>query len=316
MRKSFFGDLIFYQNTGLFERLSALNTLDLIKIYENIYSLEMSLPDFQDDKSLFLGHLNKVLEGTYFSDRKSEVSQKIAESFDRLITFDRTFLLSVMHKADFFEKHFIIKNREKLDEVINVHGGAVLSLAHAGPHIILIHLLSKLINGLPITAAGHMPDDLHDGAMRFVRMNGFENVELVRFGDNFFESCLENLKRNRILILYPEYSRSQQRAGATTNFLGKTVNMPLGTSRLSHHSGKPILPAYISKISDYAFELEFGDIILPADDDLLESHSLKTRDVFKFVEQKIIASPQDWEGWQYYEFMAKHVGQDVVERNK
>jgi lauroyl/myristoyl acyltransferase len=316
MRKTFFGDMVFYQNTGVFERLSVLNTTDLIKIFETIYSLEIALPGFNDDRNLFMTHLNKVLEGTVFSDQRAQIALGIAESFDRLTTFDRTFLLSVMHKPDFFEKHFLIKNREKLDDVITKHGGAILSLAHAGPHIILINLLSKLINGLAITAAGYMPDDFYEAGMGFLRLNGFDNVELLKFSDNFFETCLENLKRNRILILYPEYSRSQQRAGATTSFLGKTVNMPLGSSRLSYHSGKPILPAFIRKVSDYTFELEFGDIILPSADDLLESHSLKTKEVFKFIEEKIIASPQDWEGWQYYEFMAKHVGQDVVERKK
>jgi len=307
---------MYYQNVGFFEKLGTLPIKEIIEIFEKIYAAEMLMPDAQKDKDFLAAQLNKVLEGTIFAEKKAETIKAISESFDRLVTFDRTFLLTIMNKPEFFEEYFIIKNSQKLEEIVKKYNGAVITLAHAGPHIVLINFLSKLNSMFHVSAAGHMPDDLFIGGNNFLALNGFTEAQLLRFGDNFFETCLENLKRDRILLLYPEYSRSHQRAGATTSFLGKTVNMPLGSSRLSHHSGKPILPAFIRKVSNYRFELEFGETILPPENDEFETHIAATAKVFKFVEDHIIANPQDWEGWQYYEFMTKHVGQDVVEKKK
>lgn len=312
MRTSFFGDIEFYKNFNHFESFKNFSQEDIIEIYEKIYSAELKNNNVSMMQAETSKYMEKVLLNSIFKDEAKELSKKIVKEHDRLTTIDRTFLLTIMQKDYFFDKNFKIKNLNVLLDAYDNFGGCVLSLGHAGPHIILILILAQLNKNLRITAAGYMPDVLVDNAFKYIDHLEFNSLELLPFSKSFFDDCFKVLNEG-ILIAYPEYSRSKKRFGKTTEFLGQEVNMPLGASRLSHKAKKPIVCAYIHKHDNYHYELEFSELIKPSEDDDFELHAQNTRKIFSFLESRIISNPSNWEGWQYFEFMGKHVGENKGE---
>ena len=282
--------------TARFERESASDA----RIQEEI--------QFRDELE---AHLSSV---DVFDQGPSELAARIASGFFRMFYLEQTLLTLSAGRADFFEDIVEVRGLDRIKAIAAEDGGVQFALAHHGPHFLVHLLLAKL--GIECSVGGAMTNEFGDGHRVWAdRLNiPLADVEAVDFSDNFGRAMAALVASGKSLTLYPEYSRSKRLGRHTTTFLGQTVHLPTGVARLAKMTQRRLVGVRMVRLAPYRYRIEFGPALSVGTADDQWGVPEAAAEILRFVEEAVIAEPENWEGWRYFRIMKANALQ-VMLRN-
>lgn len=114
------------------------------------------------------------------------------------------------------------------------------------------------------------------------------------------KKALKDIKAKKIVVTLPEYSMGL-RSTYTTNFLGQTISMPLGSAWISNKTQMPIIIAYPHITKNYKIKIIFEKPIFPYKEISRSNQIKQSRLLFEKIEKIIRKYPYSWYGYDIFD---------------
>jgi lauroyl/myristoyl acyltransferase len=195
-------------------------------------------------------------------------------------------------------------------ERLAAEGSVIFALPHMGPHF-LVHLLLPML-GLGAFGAGKVSAELVSGLREVADLHQIQvdEVDGVDFTADFKQVLASLLWRGSSIALYPEYSRSSRRGGATVPFLGRLVHAPTGIARLSQAFGRAVVFVHLRREGPFRYRLVLD---APREAPVDEAGVIAlTGALFARTEDAVRRDPGSWQGWRFLDVMSNNGVQAVL----
>jgi len=145
-----------------------------------------------------------------------------------------------------------------------------------------------------VTAMGYRPsqivrpwEDPRANAL-FARQRVQRGVDVIHLG-NAASGSLRALRQGRIVAILADIDYTQR--DDRTLFMGGEARLPIGPARLSIKTGAPVVPFFVSRLSDRRYSLRFCPPIVPTAGTSLEAIR---EQIVKVLEEAILENPHLW----------------------
>ena len=113
-------------------------------------------------------------------------------------------------------------------------------------------------------------------------------VDVIHLG-NAASGSLRALRQGRIVAILADIDYTQR--DDRTLFMGGEARLPIGPARLSIKTGAPVVPFFVSRLSDRRYSLRFCPPIVPTAGTSLEAIR---EQIVKVLEEAILENPHLW----------------------
>lgn len=194
-----------------------------------------------------------------------------------------------------------VRGEEHLRPAFAKGKGVLVLSAHQHSLMLLgvtIGLLNYPIHAILMDPAVSVPDFLKDYAQRAIEdssahYNGGGYI-FVDYQKTFVRPVFRALQGGRVVVSANDFPRSlAPKRRLTMPFLGQRISCPTGSVEIALQCGAPIVPAFIRRMPDGGFLVEFHP----------EIESLDVTEIMKryagYLAATVAADPGGWEGWKW-----------------
>jgi len=188
---------------------------------------------------------------------EEEVDKVARETFNNFGKYMLEFFGYSRVGSRFIEERVRMVGIENLDEARGHGKGVVVLSAHLSNWELGAIKLADV--GYPVAALA-LDHETKIVNRLFVKQRARKGVRVVASRGGA-RKCLEALRRNELVCLMGD--RDIAGNGIELEYFGKRAKFPVGPARFSLAAGAPIVPAFMIRGSDNAFDLVFEDPIYP-----------------------------------------------------
>lgn len=197
-----------------------------------------------------------------------------------------------MVDARFIESKINLNGIGYLDDALTKGKGVIVVTAHIGNWELGAVVLSELGYSITAVALPHRERPVND---LFNHQREVKGVTVIPT-KGAFRRCAEQLKDNKVVALVAD--RTFNASGVMINFLGRKVLMPKGAATLSWKTGAPIVPSFLIRKEDGAFDfLCCEPIYPPTEDTSVAEDEIVLRILHRYmsvIEDQIRMHPSQW----------------------
>jgi len=231
---------------------------------------------------------------------------------------EQTAWLLLKRNVDFIFLASFSRDTSALVDRIHLEGFDVLDAArkdgpvivagfHVGPNEVGIGTLA--VSGYPLTLVSSFPPDRPSPS--YLPMLGSAtsgmDMEVVSSADpRVLLQCVRALRRERVLMIFPEFAFEGARRYYKVSFMGADVGVPTSIGDLAHRTGARIVVCHVRATGHGRYGCFVGPVVELSP----EGPQGTTQRLFRAAERLILdRNPGEWELWPFYSRMLD-LGQD------
>lgn len=227
-----------------------------------------------------------------FKNKDNEELKAIAKKcFERFgINFVELLLIPYLDKSE-YEKHFSIKNRNYIEDALEMKKG-ILAIVYHYSNWEIMGIASTLLNREIIALA--RPLKKHRKLNDF--LNALRSSTGLKIIPNEWtgKAIMRYLKENKIVALLAD-QREKRSKGVFVDFFGEKVSTNKGPTILAMKTGAPVIPVYLSRNGFLKYTIVCGKPIqIERKGDTENLIETNTRKINAFLETIIMEAPEEW----------------------
>jgi lauroyl/myristoyl acyltransferase len=300
------------------------------EVYREIENRATSITDLEN--AFMLSRLKNVksdnstsFKAIYKSTAKNILKTNVKKCKDEKYNLSREYFLRTyienpafygvhlmkFNDLSFVSKYLEVEGIENVNKVFNQFGKVIFNPLHIDVFQLLPFYISKKYTSEKFVLFGPELSLVPVKKIHDLYHDNIENLE-YQYIDNVEDSPyllvpklgIKHLNDNKSLYILPEVSFGTGPKN-TTRFLGHSVNLPLGSSYISHKTGVPIIPTYIRRDKGSKMVLKFEDPIYPKKELCRDNYVRQAKMVFEKIEKIVTENANGWIGFDVLDFLIK-----------
>jgi predicted LPLAT superfamily acyltransferase len=249
-------------------------------------------------------------DGTRFG-----LTQKVRDQYQSNTLYesvpDQLVLLTGLDGEAFRRDSLVVENAEAVSGATEDGSGAIIVGFRIGPHSALPYVLGALGYEVSMIVASPWLADVATRVGAEFAPRSSEHLQFIAASDSLvLPRAQHDIQAGRLVCTLMEFPAQEFQKTSRVRFLDWEISAPYGIPYLSAMTGRPIIPAIITRHRGPRFRLRFLDAIPPPGRgraSILEANQA----LYSELDRQVRRFPAQWVGWTLLE---SHMGIDPDNR--